>query len=222
MEKPLTSILNELNNLAVEKRKNMYVKQGVKEEILGVNLGDLRKLSSKIKIHHELALELWNTNIFEARIIACNIFDLTKIDTSLFVKLIESTETGSVIDELSFRLYEHKNQIELFDIWVVDKDVRLKRVAWNIAILMNHNNELNDNQVDKILNIIENNLAQADSLIQFTMNRCLSEIGIKNKSFTQRCISIGEKLGVYKSMKVSKGCVSPYAPTWINSVINKK
>lgn len=222
MEYTLNNILDELNHLANEKRKNMYIKQGVKEQILGVNLGDLRKLATKIKINHKLGYELWNTNVFEARIIASHIFDLNKLDTKEFIKLIKMTETGSVIDELSFRIFENKNyQIELFDLWVLDKDIRVNRLAWNIAITMNHNNELNDEQVNKILEIIENNLVQADTMIQFTMNRCLCEIGIKNQKFTQHCISLGEKLGVYQSMKVSKGCVSPYAPIWINSVINK-
>lgn len=36
------------------------------------------------------------------------------------------------------------------------------------------------------------------------------------------CLALGEKLGVYKDVKVSKGCTSPYALDWIAAGIRKR
>ena len=47
------------------------------------------------------------------------------------------------------------------------------------------------------------------------MNHALCEIGIRYPQFTERCITLGETLGVYRDLKVSKGCTSAYAPNWI-------
>ncbi|MHB8096720.1 MAG: DNA alkylation repair protein [Erysipelotrichaceae bacterium] len=222
MEKSAQSILSELNALANDKRKTMYLKQGVKEHVFGVNLGDIRKIASKNKPNNKLAVELWNMNIFETRIMASNLFDKNMLEVSDLIQMIESTETGSVIDELSFQTFENRdNFIELFDQWVISSDTKLKRVAWNLAIILNHRNLLNDASINRIIDFIKFNLAEADSMYQFSMNRCLCEIGIKHENFTERCISIGEECGVYKEMKVSKGCVSSYAPVWINSVRSK-
>lgn len=222
MEKTALSILNELENLANDKRKLMYLKQGVKETVLGVNLSDIRKIANKIKVNHLLAIDLWKLNIFETRIMASNLFDKSKIDTFNLELLIKSTETGLVIDELSFKIFENRDDLmELFEQWVSSNDVRLIRVAWNLAIMMNHRNLLDDTQIERVLEMIKIDLSKADTMYQFSMNRCLCEIGIKHEHYTNRCIAIGEECGVYRDMKVSKGCVSPYAPIWINSVRNK-
>lgn len=216
------SIIDQITVLANVKRKAMYLKQGVKEEIIGVNLGDLRKLADRIKVNHALALELWNTNIYEARVVACMIFESLMLDENTIEQLILSTDSGPVIDEFSFQIFDDlSNQLELYDKWIKERNHKLKRAAWNMAIVMNHDNKLTDDKIRDILNYIEANLADANEMFQFAMNRCLCEIGIRHDSFTQQCISIGENLAVYKEMKVSKGCTSAYAPIWINVVRNK-
>ncbi|HEY8444950.1 MAG TPA: hypothetical protein VIK94_02350 [Bacilli bacterium] len=53
------------------------------------------------------------------------------------------------------------------------------------------------------------------------MNRCLCEIGIAYDEYTSSCIAIGEALGVYRDLKVAKGCTSSYAPIWITVIRNK-
>lgn len=160
MEKSAQSILSELNALANDKRKTMYLKQGVKEHVLGVNLGDIRKIASKNKPNNKLAVELWNMNIFETRIMASNLFDKNMLEVSDLIQMIESTETGSVIDELSFQTFENRdNFIELFDQWVISSDTKLKRVAWNLAIILNHRNLLNDASINRIIDFIKFNLA---------------------------------------------------------------
>ncbi len=38
----------------------------------------------------------------------------------------------------------------------------------------------------------------------------------------KRALAIGEKLGVYRDYPCSKGCTSPFAPTWINEMVKRK
>jgi len=222
MTQTVNDILKVITELAYDKRKDMYIKQGIKEEILGVNLGDLRKVAEKNKTNHDLALQLWDTNIYEARVIACKLFDSKKLNLAELKKLILSTESGPVIDELSFQMFELlDNQLELFDLWIHSDEPRFNRAGWNMGIVLNHDTKLDVAKLNEILDYIDNNLSLATNDYQFAMNRCLSEIGIKYDHLTERCVLIGEKHGVYKEMKVSKGCTSPYAPIWI-SVVRKK
>lgn len=92
------------------------------------------------------------------------------------------------------------------------------RGGWDMAI----EEQLNTEEKDILLGIIESDLKEAPPIVQESMSRCLCEIGIRDNHYTERCIAIGEKLGVYKELKVSIGCTSSYAPEWINAVINKK
>lgn len=218
----MQDIFSDLYRLANEKRKKMYEKLGIRETIIGVNLGDLRKIAEKIKTNHRLAYELWDTEYYEARVIAAGLFDVKQMDQADIEKLILSTQSGPVIDELCFQQFDLiTNQTILFDKWIIDPESRFRRAGWNMGIILNHDNKLSHEKISQLLNFIELNLQSANDMYQYAMNRCLCEIGIKHDQFSNQCILIGEKLGVFKEMKVSKGCTSAYAPIWISTVRKK-
>ena len=56
---------------------------------------------------------------------------------------------------------------------------------------------------------------------QWTMNVCLTNIGIYHQKHRKRAIAIGEALGVYRDYPVRKGCVSPFAPIAIQEMASR-
>ena len=210
------SILSELKPLVNETSKKVYFKQGIQEEVWGIKMGDLRKLAKRIGLHTELAWELWNTKIYELRILALSIFDGRNLNEQDLIKLITSTDTKVLIDEYAFSLDAQRNdQLERMDAWFKHNDPRVRHTAWNLAIVLNNSNQLAFNQRSDFVNRIEHELLDQDHNTQFTMNRLLCEIGIRYDDLTDRCVSVGERLGLYREMKVAKGCTSLYAPAWI-------
>jgi 3-methyladenine DNA glycosylase AlkD len=73
-----------------------------------------------------------------------------------------------------------------------------------------------------LLDRIETEMGNAPSQPQWTMNFCLAETGINFPEHRDRALAIGEKLGVYRDYKVSKGCTSPFAPIWITEMVKRK
>lgn len=57
--------------------------------------------------------------------------------------------------------------------------------------------------------------------VQWTMNFCTAQIGIHESMYTQRCIHLGIKLGLYKGEKVVKGCTPNYLPDFIRIELEK-
>lgn len=47
------------------------------------------------------------------------------------------------------------------------------------------------------------------------MNFTAGWIGVYNKELRQRCVDIGERIGLYKGDMVSKGCTPNYLPEFI-------
>jgi 3-methyladenine DNA glycosylase AlkD len=76
--------------------------------------------------------------------------------------------------------------------------------------------------VPALLDRIESEMGNADPAAQWTMNACLSGIGIHFPKLRKRALAIGEKLGVYRDYPVSKGCTSPFAPIWINEMVRRQ
>lgn len=223
MIKSVNEILNEISSLANDKSKKVYIKQGIKETILGVNLGPLRKLAGTLGKNPQLAQELWDTNIFEARVLASMLFDSSKLDQETIWRLVDQAQSKNVIDELTFEAFETiDNPKSYVGKWLRDPNPKIQRAAWNMAIILVKQKRFSETELNDLLDLIESQLRTTDDMIQFSMNRCLCEIGIFNDQLTDRCLAIGENLGVYREMKVSKGCTSPYAPNWIHAVRDKK
>ena len=72
-------VLKELESLTDAKTKALNTKYGVSEKQYGVKLGDLRVVAKKIKTNHALALELWDTENYDARMLALLIIEPKKL-----------------------------------------------------------------------------------------------------------------------------------------------
>jgi 3-methyladenine DNA glycosylase AlkD len=76
-------VLRQLKPLGHESIKKVLLKHGAKEPFLGVKIEDLKKLQKKIKVNHQLALDLYETGISDAMYLAGLIADdvrMTKKD----------------------------------------------------------------------------------------------------------------------------------------------
>jgi hypothetical protein len=72
------------------------------------------------------------------------------------------------------------------------------------------------------MNKIEANLFKEEPEVQWAMNFTAGWIGIYEKQYRNRCITIGEKTGLYKGEMVSKGCTPNYLPEFITIESNKR
>ena len=223
MSETLNTILNELKANSNETAARIYQKQVVDELVIGVNKGPLRKLAKPYIPNHELGLELWSTNTYETRIMATMILEPKRMTIQDLDELLSQTKSVSVIDELTFEVFEtFPFSDKLFKDWVHHQDLIHQRVAWNSLIVQVHRKRITDQQATSLIDQIETNLVTAPELVKYAMNRALVEIGVTHKSLTERCLEIGARLGVYKEVMVAKGCTSPYAPDWINAVLRRK
>ena len=121
----------------------------------------------------------------------------------------------------SYVVKEHADKETLRKKWMTSYDRWVARAGWQLtAGRVAKRPEGLD--LDALLDRIEKELAAAAPEVRWTMNMCLAEIGIHNPKLRKRAIAIGEKLGIYRDYPVSKGCTSPFAPTWINAMVSRQ
>src|SRR5438874_7937663 len=78
-----TAIVEELKPLGKESYKRVLLNHGVKEPFFGVKIEDLKKIQQRIKKDYRLALDLYDTGIYDAMYLAGLIADdrqMTKKD----------------------------------------------------------------------------------------------------------------------------------------------
>jgi hypothetical protein len=98
----------------------------------------------------------------------------------------------------------------------------LARAGWSLTAARINQKNTADLDLAGLLDRIEKEMPTADPAPQWTMNNTLAAIGIGSGEHRKRALAIGEKLGIYRDYPVSKGCTSPFAPSWINEMVKRQ
>ena len=218
----LHETLTDLESLANEKVRKQHLKNGARENLYGVKMGDIRILAKKIKVDHALALQLWETENIDARMLAILILDPKKLSAKEIEQMVSSEQFTWAADWFySYIIKDYPEKEQFREKWMDSEDPMLARAGWS---LMSGRiaREPEGIDIDETLKRIEAEMVKAAPEVQWTMNTTLAQIGINHPKYRQQALAIGEKLGIYRDYPVSKGCTSPFAPIWINAMVNRQ
>ena len=222
MAMTLKETLAQLEKLGDERTRKLNTKQGVGDNQYGVKLGELRKLSKKIKSGHALALELWETGNFDARMLAVLLLKPEELSADALDAMVRQVNHTRVADWLNaYVVKSHPGNESLRRKWMTDQHPMALRAGWELTA-QRVAKEPAEVDIPALLDRITNEMADAPPEAQWTMNVCLAQIGIIHPGHRQQALDIGERLGIYRDYPVSKGCTSPYAPVWINEMVSRQ
>ncbi|MBR9859422.1 DNA alkylation repair protein [bacterium] len=218
----LKQALAKLESFSNEKMKQYHLKNGAHENLYGCNKGDIRKVAKEIKHDFNLAMELWDTENIDARFLAILIIKPKDLNLEQIDKLVHSTNYVYVADWFNnYILKTHPDREALREKWIKSEHPMAARAAWSLtAGRVARDSEGID--IPALLNRLENEMADAPEEIRWNMNICLAYIGIHHPEHRKKALEIGENLGVYRDYPTAKGCVSPFAPIWINEMVSRQ
>ncbi|MBL8858143.1 MAG: DNA alkylation repair protein [Planctomycetes bacterium] len=218
----LKDTLKQLKALGDENVRARNTKNGAGKNQFGLKLGDIRTLAKKLKTYHELALELWETENIDARLLATLVIQPKSLSAAEMDRMVRSADFAQLADWLNaYVVKQHPDKEELRQRWMAAKDSMAARAGWNLTAerIVRSPDGLD---LKALLDRIEAEMGTADPLVQWTMNSCLAQIGIHFPKHRKRALAIGEKLGVFRDYPVSKGCTSPFAPIWIEAMVSRQ
>lgn len=192
-------------------------------------LGNLRKIAKEIKKDHELAMELWSTAVFLPRQLAILIMDKNNLTEDDINSLTEDMQTHDYNERTNLmdwlfanQLTKDKKKIALIESWQNSPFALQRRTYWYYQGRLRWTGKTPPDDTSDLITAIEANIAQEEPEVQWAMNFTAGWIGVYDEQYRERCIKIGEKTGLYKDEKVSKGCTPNYLPEFITIESNKR
>jgi 3-methyladenine DNA glycosylase AlkD len=215
-------ILSRLEAMGSEKVRLQNARSGAGDRQFGVRMGDIRAMAKELGIDPPLAAELWKTGFLEARLLAILMLRPKQLSGQEVEEMVTESTYPWLADWLnSYIVKAHPQKEDLRQKWMSSNDPMLRRSAWSLtAERIDKKPEGLD--LSAILDQLEKEMPTAPEAAQWTMNFALGGIGINFPEHRQRAIAIGEKLGLYRDYPVSKGCTSPYVPTWIEEMVRRQ
>jgi len=215
-------VLERLKPLGEASVRARHIRDGAGENVFGVKMGDIRALAKEIKSDHELGIDLWKPGNLEARLLSTLVVKPKQFSAEDLDGMLPDVTLAWLADWLMTNVIRHHPEKEALRVkWMQSDQPARLRAGWSLTTERVTKNS-GGLDLTALLDRIEREMPSAHELPKWTMNYCLAEIGINFPELRKRAVAIGESLGVYRDYPVSKGCTSPFAPIWIDAMVNRK
>ena len=191
-------------------------------EIEDAKLGDIKRRAKEIDTDHDLALELWATGAFSARMLSVLVLDKKRLTQGAIDALAsdihehDEEEGGQLADWLlANQLMKDKTLVSLVETWDRSPSPVLRRLFWYHQARLRWMGKAPPGNTEVLMSSLEDGMADSEPLVQWAMNFCAGQIGIHEPAFRARCIELGEQLELYKDEVVPRNCVPSYLPEFI-------
>lgn len=153
------------------------------ETALGINIPILRNVSKLIKKNHEVSLELWQSDIHEAMILASMIAEPKKVDSQMMDAWTAKFYSWDLCDQVCKNLFQKTDFfIEKAFEYSFAKEEFVKRTGFVLMVeyTVHHKNK-SDEMCLNFLNRIEEEAWDERNFVKKAVNWSLRQIGKRNK-----------------------------------------
>jgi 3-methyladenine DNA glycosylase AlkD len=198
VERPaVKAILRALKSLANPANVAGMARYGISSKgTLGVSVPVLRKLAKELGVNHQLAGELWESEIHEARILAGLIDDPTLVTEKQMERWSRDIDSWDVCDLVCGNLFDRtpfavQKAIE----WARRGEPFVKRAGFVLmAALSAHDKEAKDKPFLKFLPIIRREATDDRNFVKKAVNWALRQIGKRNKALNRAAIRTAREI----------------------------
>lgn len=163
---------------------------------LGVSLVELRRLAREIRRDHQLALELWDSDVHEARILAGLVADPAQVSDRLMERWARGFDSWDIVDGTCNNLFRktaaaHKKAVE----WAKRKEEFVKRAGFVLmACLAVHDKRASDAVFARYLPVIRREAADERNFAKKAVNWALRQIGKRNLRLNRRAVAAAKRI----------------------------
>ena len=163
---------------------------------LGISVPDMRKIAKQNGKDHAVAMELWDTAIPEAQIVAALIADPDKLTEEQMEHWVKDINSWDVCDQVCMNLFD-KSPLAWKKIhdWSEREEEFVKRTAFSlIACIAWHDKTLPDEKLMELFLLIKREATDERNFVKKAVNWALRHIGKKNKSLNKAAIKLAKEI----------------------------
>lgn len=197
MSPAATGLVEKLRSLRSEKDIAGQRRFGITPmgEQLGVSVTHLREIGRPHRRDHALALELWETGIHEARILATVIDDPRQITRGQMEKWVRDCDNWAVTDGMAFVFDRTEFAEAKAHAWSRRRPEYVKRAAFSVmAGMATHRKELPDAVFLKFLPVIRREAVDERNFVRKAVNWALRGIGKRNPRLRRAAIAEAKRI----------------------------
>jgi 3-methyladenine DNA glycosylase AlkD len=166
------------------------------DNALGVSVSDIRVLGKRLGRSHELALALWDTGVYEARMLTSFVDDPARVTSAQMDRWCRDFDNWAIVDTLCFHLFDRTPHAwSKVALWSGRKEEFQKRAAFALLwALTVHDKHAADTSFIEGLRFIESAATDERNFVKKAVNMALRAIGKRNPALNAAAVTVARRL----------------------------
>ena len=190
-------IITKLKSLSNPEAVKGMARYGINQRnTLGVSIYHLRPLAKEIGTNHDLALQLWDSDIHDARLLAVFIDDPQKVTSEQMDKWTLTFDSWDVCDQACTSLFDQTTFAwkKIFE-WAKRDEEFVRRAAFSlIAGLAVHDKKADDEKFEKVFPLIKTYAVDERNYVKKAVNWALRNIGKRNMALNKKTVQLAKEI----------------------------
>ena len=214
-------ILDEIKPLGRDSYRNVLFNHGIPEPCYGVKIEELKKIQKRVKVDYQLALDLYDTGIYDAMYLAGLIADdarMSKKDLQHWADLACAPLARTTV---AWVAAGGPHALGMALKWIDSPKDLIAAAGWSTLggiVTLRPDAELDLAQLKELIQRVAKTIHQAPNNARRAMNGFLIELGSYVVPLTKTVIQTAEKIGPVSVDVGNTACQIPFAPEYIQKV----
>ena len=212
-------IVKQLEPLGTTAYKSVLQKHGIPDPFFGVKIEYLKKFQKRIKKDYQLALELYETGIYDARYLAGLIADESRMTRKDIQRWMKTANCGALAEYTvpwvaSETNFGHELALE----WIESKDENVAVAGWktlSCMVAITDDKDLDIVELKQLLERVRTTIHEQPNLVRYVMNNFVISVGIYVQALTKPALQTAAKIGIVTVDMHGTACKVPSAPVYI-------
>lgn len=215
-------ILKEIEPLGTENYRKVLLNHGVEGPCYGVKISDLKVIQKRVKKDYQLALDLYETGVYDAMYLAGLIADdarMTKTNLRRWVKKARGPLSGSTV---AWVAAQSRYGMELAMAWIESNQESVAEAGWSTLsclVALKEDAELDLENLKSLLRRIETSIHESPNDVRYQMNGFIISVGCYTVPLSETAMKIAKAIGPVQVDMGKTACKVPAASAMIQKVI---
>ena len=198
IESSLTDdVVVRLRKLGSKSVRDGMLRYGIpNENAFGVSVGKIQKLSKEVGRNHELALALWETGYYEARMLAAFVDDPKLVTPAQMDRWCKDFDNWGIVDTVCFKLFDvTPHAWKKVEQWSKRRDEFQRRAAYALlACLGVHDKQATNEKFIACFPLIEAAATDERNFVKKGVSWALRVIGRRNLELNKAATELAQRL----------------------------
>ena len=215
-------ILDELKPLGSDSYKKILFRYGIQEPVFGVKIEHLKKIQKRVKKDYQLALDLYDTGVYDAMYLAGLIADDQKMTKKDLRKWAKNGNSASLCGfTVAWVAAESNHGRELALEWIDSENENVASAGWATLagiVALEDDADLDLAELKRLLTRAQKTIHNEKNHVRYVMNSFVIAVGSYVKPLSDLAIQTAKKIGAVTVDMGDTACKVPSAAEYIKKI----